>query len=155
HRGAAALHRCHPPADPARGEPRGVLTNTDWDAVPTLRHGFLDHDDSMVAGGGAAGRALRSAGARPPLGAGRQAPGPRIRVADAAHAPARSALPDRERPDADGVATRARGVALGVVTADCVPVLMLARAAGVVAAVHAGWRGAAAGVLESAIALLG
>ena len=47
--------------------------------------------------------------------------------------------------------TARRGVAVGVITADCVPALLLAPASGVVAAVHAGWRGAAAGVLEAAL----
>jgi YfiH family protein len=61
----------------------------------------------------------------------------------------------RETPEADGVATGAPGLAVGVVTADCVPALMLARERGVVASVHAGWRGAAAGVLEAAVVHLG
>jgi YfiH family protein len=43
---------------------------------------------------------------------------------------------------------------LGVVTADCAPVLMADRQAGVVAAVHAGWRGAIAGVTDQAIAAM-
>jgi hypothetical protein len=51
-----------------------------------------------------------------------------------------------EAGEADAVATRARGVALGVLTADCVPILLVAPAHGVVAAVHAGWRGTVAGV---------
>ena len=48
--------------------------------------------------------------------------------------------------EADAMATEARGVALGVLTADCVPILLVAPAYGVVAAVHAGWRGTVAGV---------
>ena len=48
--------------------------------------------------------------------------------------------------EADAMATAARGVALGVLTADCVPILLVAPAHGVVAAVHAGWRGTVAGV---------
>jgi YfiH family protein len=43
------------------------------------------------------------------------------------------------------------GVALGIVTADCAPVLFADPAAGVVGAAHAGWRGAVAGVLEATI----
>jgi YfiH family protein len=54
--------------------------------------------------------------------------------------------------DADAVLTRARGVRVGVFTADCVPILIAA--GGVVGAVHAGWRGLAAGVVESALAEL-
>jgi hypothetical protein len=63
--------------------------------------------------------------------------------------------PAAEPTEADGLVTRERGLAVGIVTADCVPALLLARSAGVVAAVHAGWRGAAAGVLESALRRLG
>ncbi len=53
--------------------------------------------------------------------------------------------------EADGIVTARRGAAVGVITADCVPALLVAPGAGVVAAVHAGWRGAAAGVLEAAL----
>jgi YfiH family protein len=54
-------------------------------------------------------------------------------------------------PAADGLVTNRPGVALGVITADCGPVLLHDAAAGVIGAVHAGWRGAAAGVLEAAV----
>jgi polyphenol oxidase len=60
--------------------------------------------------------------------------------------------PETERPRADALVTAARGVALGVLAADCTPVLFADPIAGVVAAAHAGWRGAIAGVLESTIA---
>lgn len=56
-----------------------------------------------------------------------------------------------ERPKADGVVTAAPGVALGILTADCAPVLLADREAGVVGAAHAGWRGALEGVLEATI----
>lgn len=52
---------------------------------------------------------------------------------------------------ADAMATRAPGLALGVLAADCMPWLFCDAQAGVIAAAHAGWRGALAGVLESAI----
>lgn len=54
-------------------------------------------------------------------------------------------------PKADAVVTNRPGVAVGVGTADCGPVLMADAEARVVAAVHAGWKGALGGVLESAI----
>jgi YfiH family protein len=50
----------------------------------------------------------------------------------------------------DGLATDRRGLRVGVWTADCVPVHLVAPGAGVVAAVHCGWRGSAAGILREA-----
>ncbi|WP_018699427.1 peptidoglycan editing factor PgeF [Amorphus coralli] len=59
--------------------------------------------------------------------------------------------PDGERPRGDAVVTATPGVAVGVATADCGPVLFADPGAQVVAAAHAGWRGAVGGVLESTI----
>jgi YfiH family protein len=61
---------------------------------------------------------------------------------------------DEARPQADALVTRRRGIALGIVTADCAPVLLLDAAAGVIGAAHAGWRGALAGVLEATVAAM-
>lgn len=58
------------------------------------------------------------------------------------------------RPRADALVTRRRDVALGILTADCAPVLFADREAGVVGAAHAGWRGALGGVLEATIAAM-
>ncbi|HET6182767.1 MAG TPA: peptidoglycan editing factor PgeF [Acetobacteraceae bacterium] len=57
-------------------------------------------------------------------------------------------------PRADAMATDRPGLALGIVTADCAPVLLADAEAGVIAAAHAGWRGAVAGVLEATIAAM-
>lgn len=57
-----------------------------------------------------------------------------------------------EAPRADGLVTRTPGIALGVLTADCAPVLLHDRAARVVGAAHAGWRGALSGILEATLA---
>ena len=54
-------------------------------------------------------------------------------------------------PRADGLVTRSLGLALGVLGADCAPVLLSCPTAGVIGAVHAGWRGALDGVLEAAL----
>src|SRR3546814_15324936 len=50
--------------------------------------------------------------------------------------------------------TRERGLALGILTADCVPVLFAEAGAGVVGAAHAGWKGALTGVIEATIAAM-
>ncbi|MEO8547045.1 MAG: peptidoglycan editing factor PgeF [Sphingomicrobium sp.] len=57
-----------------------------------------------------------------------------------------------QRPHADAMATDRPGLLLGILTADCAPVLLADGEAGVVGAAHAGWRGALAGVTDSAIA---
>lgn len=64
------------------------------------------------------------------------------------------ALFDDERPKADALVTDRRGLLLGIVTADCAPVLLADAEAGVVGAAHAGWRGATAGVTDQAIAAM-
>lgn len=56
-----------------------------------------------------------------------------------------------ERPKADAVITRQPGIALGVSTADCTPVLFADPHAMVIGAAHAGWRGALAGVIEATV----
>ena len=64
--------------------------------------------------------------------------------------------PEDRRPLADALVTRRPGLALGIVTADCAPVLFADSVAGVIGAAHAGWRGAVGGVLEATIeAMLG
>ncbi len=59
-----------------------------------------------------------------------------------------------ERPHADALVTDRPGVLLGILTADCAPVLLADAAAGVVGAAHAGWKGAVAGVTDSTIAAM-
>lgn len=63
-----------------------------------------------------------------------------------------SVVPRDALPKADAVVTRTRGLAIGVLTADCAPVLLADPDAGVVAAAHAGWRGAKGGIVEAAVA---
>lgn len=58
------------------------------------------------------------------------------------------------RPQADALATRTPGILLGILTADCVPVLFADRDAGVVGAAHAGWKGALAGVTDATLAAM-
>lgn len=61
---------------------------------------------------------------------------------------------DDSRPVGDALVTDKPGLLLGIVTADCAPVLLADSEAGVVAAAHAGWRGAHGGVIEATIAAM-
>jgi YfiH family protein len=153
-------------ADPAATLPR-VAVPFDIERSPLLegvRHGFFG------SGGGAhqfgyggpgdpdAIRALRAAAASALLqGAPLQAP-------HQVHSPevitlAKSggkAWPDnaKERPVADAVVTDRTDIVIGVVTADCGPILFADRDAGVIGAAHAGWRGAHGGVLANTVATM-
>ena len=57
-------------------------------------------------------------------------------------------------PKADGLVTDRPGVVLGVMAADCAPVLLADRKAGVIGAAHAGWKGALGGVVQATIAAM-
>ena len=67
---------------------------------------------------------------------------------------ATAAWPAGQGARADAMVTRVPGLVLGIITADCAPVLLHDAAAGVVGAAHAGWRGAADGTLEATIATM-
>ena len=53
--------------------------------------------------------------------------------------------------EADGLVTNQRGIALGVLTADCAPIILADVNAGVIGSIHAGWRGALAGIVEAGV----
>ena len=59
-----------------------------------------------------------------------------------------------ERPRVDALVTRTPGVALGILTADCGPILFADAQAGVIGAAHAGWKGALTGVTARTIAAM-
>lgn len=86
------------------------------------------------------------------------APGARLVTLHQVHSPdavyAAAPWPDEERPRADALVTDRPGLALGILTADCMPVLLADREAGVIGAAHAGWKGAFGGVIESVLALM-
>ena len=58
------------------------------------------------------------------------------------------------RPHADAIVTKVPGLAVAITTADCGPILFADERAGIVAAAHAGWRGALAGVAETTVAIM-
>ncbi len=62
--------------------------------------------------------------------------------------------PTSERPQGDALVTNRPGIALGILTADCAPVLLADREVGVVGAAHAGWKGAIGGVTDATIAAM-
>lgn len=61
---------------------------------------------------------------------------------------------DAARPHADAMATDRPGIVLGILTADCAPVLLADTAAGVIGAAHAGWKGAIGGVTDATVAAM-
>lgn len=59
--------------------------------------------------------------------------------------------PWRTRPQADGMVTKVPGLALCVLSADCVPILFADAEAGIIGAAHAGWKGAIGGICEATL----
>jgi len=138
------------------------LTSPLLAALPGLRHAFFTRRGGVSTGlfaslnlgvgsgddaGAVAENRRRAAGA---LGVGREA----IRTCYQIHSTRVVIAEDEwadERPRADAVATGRTGLACGALAADCAPVLLAEPEARVVAAVHAGWRGALDGVVASAV----
>jgi purine-nucleoside/S-methyl-5'-thioadenosine phosphorylase / adenosine deaminase len=143
-----------------------MLTSASLAVLPGVCHGFFTREGGVSAGlyaslncGLGSGDDLdrvaenrTRALARLGLPAGRLATAYQVHSNRAAVAEA--PWPADERPRVDALATRTPGLALGILTADCVPVLFADREAGVVAAAHAGWRGALDGVLEATLAVM-
>ena len=86
------------------------------------------------------------------------APGARLVTVHQVHSPtalvATEPWPDDARPPADAIVTDRPGLALGILTADCAPVLLADADAGIIGAAHAGWKGAFGGVIELAVAAM-
>ena len=82
-------------------------------------------------------------------------PGARLVTLHQVHSPDAIAViapfPDDARPHADALVTDRPGLLLGILTADCAPILLADQQAGIVGAAHAGWKGALHGVTDSAI----
>jgi purine-nucleoside/S-methyl-5'-thioadenosine phosphorylase / adenosine deaminase len=135
-------------------------------ALPGIRHGFFTRQGgvstglyaSLNGGIGSAdaaahvvenrGRMAAALGVEPRcLITAYQIHSPQVIVAD-------EPWPTDARPRADGIVTRSPGLAIGVSTADCGPVLFAEPRARVVGAAHAGWRGALAGVIEATVAAM-
>ena len=124
-------------------------------AVP-VPHGFFDRAAGDCGLGSGQDPALSAANRR--CAANAILPGAPLATPYQLHSPTAvivsEAVPNAERPRADAVVTATPGFVIGIVTADCAPVLLADVEAGVVAAAHAGWRGAVAGVTDQAIAAM-
>lgn len=134
-------------ADPFAGLPHGYFTRRG--GVST--GGFASLNCSLSGQDAPALVAENRARAMAALGLPAAALSGAHQVHGVAVAVVEAAIPDDARPTADALVTRVPGLALGVVTADCAPVLFADRETGVVGAAHAGWRGALAGVLEETL----
>ena len=119
-----------------------MLVHPAWADTPGLRHGFLDGRECDDAPDWE--RVLGRQAVRVPLARPQQVHGATVLLAE-------QVTPASE---GDAVVATRPGIAVGILTADCVPVLLRDRQQRAVAAVHAGWRGAAAGVLEATLGTL-
>src|SRR5690606_32967394 len=75
---------------------------------------------------------------------GKQVHGTDVHIVEKAFTP-------ETRPEADALVTTRPGIALGILTADCAPVLFADPEAGVIGAAHAGWKGAVSGILARTV----
>jgi len=135
-------------------------------AAPGLRHGFFTRAGGVSTGPFASLNCSLSGRDEPALVLENRAramaalglPAPALvgvfQIHSAAVATVEQPWGNEARPQADALVTRRPGVALGVVTADCAPVLLADAEAGVVGAAHAGWRGAVAGILGAIVAAM-
>lgn len=121
----------------------GGVSAAPWDEL-NLGLGVGDDPDAVREN-----RARVGAWAGAPVAFARQVHGAGVHVLGGPDEAAADAV-----ADADALVTALRGTAVGVLVADCVPVLLADARAGVVAAVHAGRRGLAAGVLQAALAAM-
>lgn len=86
------------------------------------------------------------------------APGTRLVTLHQVHSalciPVTAPFPDEDRPHADAMVTATPGLALGILTADCAPILLADREAGVIGAAHSGWKGALGDIAGATVAAM-
>ena len=140
-----------------------VLVSPLLSAVPGIRHGFFTRRggasrgvyDSLNVGLGSGDDPAAVVENRRIAAAAFDAPPEALVTCYQVHS-ATVAVADgpwpSDRPQADGVVTTRAGLLCGALAADCAPILIADGEAGVVAAVHAGWRGALGGVIAAAVA---
>jgi YfiH family protein len=140
-----------------------IVTTESLSRLPGIGHGFLTRRggvsdgiyDSLNCGLGTEdararvmenrARAVHAAGLRAePLNTAYQVHGKNVLVVE-------TPLDQENRPQADGLVTRTPGINLGILTADCGPLLFADAEAKVVGACHAGWKGAVGGIIEATV----
>ncbi len=144
----------------------GMLQARSLAALARIRHGFFTREGgvsdgiyaSLNGGPGSSDAPANVAENRVRIATALGVPPDRLLTAFQVHSPDVVIL-DRpwtadQRPRADAIVSRSRGIAIGVTTADCGPLLLADETAGVIGAAHAGWRGALSGVLEATVAAM-
>jgi YfiH family protein len=134
--------------------------------LPGIRHGFFTRGggvseglyESLNGGVGSEDSPAKVAENRARMAARLGVTPERFLTAYQIHSPevvvAETPWPSSERPRADAIVTRAPGLAIGISTADCGPLLLADAQARVIGAAHAGWRGALTGVIEQTVAAM-
>ncbi len=136
------------------------LTATRIESISSIRHAFFGRQGGVSVGDFESLNCGLLCGDRPEaiaenrrrvathlggtLFTNRQMHGNRVRTIEATSDP-------NERFEGDGMVTRTAGIALGVLTADCAPVLFADRVARIIGVAHAGWHGALTGVTDAVV----
>jgi YfiH family protein len=140
-----------------------MLIAANLDGLGAVRHGFFTREGGVSEGdfaslncGYSSGDAIARVEANRARALHRLGVAPASlctvrQVHSAAVVIARAPQPKRPSVQADALVTDRPGITLGVLCADCAPVLLADPDAGVIGAAHAGWRGALAGVIEATL----
>ena len=140
-----------------------VVRSPALSALETVRHGFFTRNRDPLETFGNNNCAFRTSGETDDVNAARgrcvvALEATRLITVQQRHTADVVTVDDpwtwRAAPMADAMVTRRPHVALGILTADCAPVLLAELTAGVVAAAHAGWRGAFDGVIAKTVAAM-
>lgn len=134
-------------------------------AAPGIRHGFFTRQGgvssglyaSLNVGGGSRDERANVVENRARAMAAFDLPGSALVTAYQVHSATAVAVAGHwpgDPPQADGLATDRPDVVLGILTADCAPILLVDPAARVIGAAHAGWRGAVTGIAEATITVM-
>ena len=134
-------------------------------ALAGIRHGFLGRQGGVSSGLFASlNVGLGSSDDRAAVAENRArataavAPGARLVTVHQVHSATcvtvTAPFPDDDRPPADAMVTATPGLALGILTADCAPILLADRAAGVIGAAHSGWKGTLSDIAGATVAAM-